>query len=114
MVKYAYTKHLYKASLGATYDDLNDEPVPNGYRLKVDHLSVENQTTAYTRLVVGISNGGEFHELIEEDTPAADNIYWHDRPIYIPEGWYLRFRLTGNTSGDVLQAYINGIMEKVE
>ena len=113
MDKYAYHRHLNKNSAGATYDDLNDEQVPKNHQLTVHHLSVENDTTAYTRLVVGISNGGNFHKLIEEDAPAADNIYWHDRPIYVPEGWFIRIRMTGNTSGDVCNAYINGVMEKV-
>lgn len=113
MDKYAYRKHLYKASGGGTYDDINDEQVPNGYRLTVHHISVENQTTAYTRLVVGISNGNNFDQLIEEDSPAADNLYWHDRPIFVPEGWFIRCRLTGCTSADVLQVYLNGCMEKV-
>lgn len=112
MDKYPYRRHLYKTALG-TADTINDDPVPKGHMLTVHHISVENQTNASTRLVVGISNGNNFDQLIEEDTPAADNLYWHDRPIFVPEGWFIRVYLTGATASDVLQVYVNGLMEKV-
>lgn len=108
-----YVKHLTKIGVNTTQEDIDDERVFNDYRLRVEHISVEDQTTAYTRLVIGISRGHVFHELIEEDAPAVADIYWHDRPIYVPEGWKVRVRLMGITANDVIQVYINGFLEKV-
>lgn len=112
-MEYTYRRTLVKKSAAATYDDLDDEKVNNGNRLEINHISVENRTTAYTRLVIGMSDGLEFHKLVEEDAPAADDIYWHDRPFFVPEGWFIRCRLTGCTNGDDLRVFINGLMVKV-
>ena len=108
-----YLKHLTRIGVNTTQEDIDDEKVPNDYRLRVDHISVENQTTGYTRLVIGITDGHAFHEFVEEDAPAVDDIYWHDRPFYVPEGWKIRARLMAITASDVIQVYINGFLEKV-
>lgn len=110
----AYVKHLMKIGVNTTQEDIDDERVRDNYRLRVDHISVEDQTTAYTRLVIGITRGHAFHELIEEDTPALDDIYWHDSPFYVPEGWKVRVRMMAISVNDVIQVYINGFLEKVE
>lgn len=109
----AYVRHLSKIGVNTTQEDIDDERVPNDYRLRVAHISVENETTAYTRLVIGIASGHSFHQLVEEDAPAADDIYWHDRPFYVPEGWKVRARLMGITADDVIQVHINGFLKKV-
>ena len=109
-----YISHLAEIGVNATQEDIDDERVPNDHRLRVDHISVENQTHAYTRLVIGIVVGHTFHELIEEDSPAVDDIYWHDRPFYVPENCKVRVRMMGITASDVIQVYINGFLEKVE
>jgi hypothetical protein len=109
----AYLRNLTKIGVNTTQEDIDDDRVDNDYRLRVNHLSVENQTTAYTRLVVGVVVGHTFHQLVEEDAPAAGDVYWHDRPFYVPEGCKVRVRLMGITAADVIQVYINGLLKKV-
>lgn len=109
----AYLRQFTKLGVNTTQEDIDDERVPNDYRLKVDHISVENETTAYTRLVIGVVVGHTFHQLVEEDAPAVDDLYWHDRPFSVPEGCKVRARLMGITANDVIQVYINGFLEKV-
>jgi len=108
-----YISHLAKVGVNATQEDIDDDRVPNDYRLKVCHIGVENQTHAYTRLVIGVVVGHSFHELVEEDSPAIDDIYWHDRPFYVPEGGKVRVRMMGITASDVIQIHINGLLCRV-
>lgn len=110
---YAYRKHLTFTSVVATPEDIDDSKVKPGWLLKTTHISVENRTTDYTRLVIGISDGSRFDELEEEDGPLADDIYWSRSLILVPEGWFVRARLTGNTSGDIINVHIQGIMKRV-
>ena len=112
-MRYAYRKHLSLVSDGSTAEDIDDEKVKSRYILQVTQISVENQTTAYTRLVIGISDGVLFDELEEEDGPLVDDIYWSRSLILVPEGWFVRARLTGNTTSDIVNVFIQGFMEKV-
>jgi hypothetical protein len=76
--------------------------------LEVMHVAVENRTTAYTRLTIGVADGLSFVEKEEEDSPPADDIFWSSSRILIPAGKKLRVRLTGCTSGDELHFAYEG------
>ena len=104
------TDEVLKASSGAAYDDLESPLVEPGTILEVRHVAVENRTTAYTRLTIGVADGLSFYEKEEEDSPAADNIYWTDSHFLIPAGKKLRARLTGCTSGDDLHMTYEGFL----
>ncbi len=108
------TDEVLKTSSGATYDDLESPIVRPGMILEVRHVAVENRTTAYTRLVIGVADGLSFFQKEEEDSPAADNIYWTKSNFLIPAGKKLRARLTGCTSGDVLNMTFEGYLLEVE
>jgi len=107
------TDEVKKTSSGGDYDDLESPTVKQGLALKVTHVSVENRTTAYTRLVVGVADGLSFFQKEEEDNPAADNIYWTRSPFWVPYGKKLRVRLTGCTSGDDLHLCYEGELYEV-
>jgi hypothetical protein len=109
-----YREFFQKKSGGAAYDDLETPPLKENQFLIVDHVSVENETTAYTNLRVGIKSGTTFTPLLEEKTPAAGEVVWTDEELKITEHERFCCRLTGCTSGDVLKATIQGKLYQLE
>ena len=107
------TDEVAKKAVG-TSDDLESPLVLPGTILEVRHIAVENRTTAYTRLVIGVADGLSFFQKEEEDSPAANNIYWTRSKILIPAGKKLRARLTGCTAGDKIYMTYEGFLWEVE
>lgn len=97
-----------------TLDDLDSLPLEPGTILEVRHVAVENRTTAYTRLVIGVADGLSFYQKEEEDSPAANNIYWTKSKFLIPAGKKLRARLTGCTASDNLHMTYEGFLWEVD
>jgi len=108
------TNEVIKGSAAGTQDDLESPLVEPGTVLEVRHVSVENRTNAYTRLVIGVADGLSFFKKEEEDSPAANNIYWTKSYFLIPAGKKLRARLTECTSGDNLHMSYEGYLWEVE
>lgn len=104
------TDEVIKGSPAGTQDDLESPQVEPGMVLEVTHVAVENRTTAYTRLVIGVAEGLSFYQKEEQDSPAANNIYWTRSKFLIPTGKKLRARLTGCTSGDNLHMTYEGFL----
>jgi len=107
------TDEVIKGASAGT-NDLESPLVELGTILEVRHVAVENRTTAYTRLVIGVADGISFFQKEEEDSPAANNIYWTDSKFLIPAGKKLRARLTGCTSGDKLHMAYEGYLWEVD
>jgi len=107
------TDEVLKTSSDTT-NDLESPTVDPGKILEIRHVAVENRTTAYTRLVIGVADGISFFQKEEEDSPAANNIYWTRSKFLIPAGKKLRARLTGCTSGDDLHMSYEGYLWEVE
>lgn len=108
------TDEVIKGSAAGTTDDLESPQVDPGLVLEVRHVSVENRTTAYTRLVIGVADGLSFYQKEEEDNPAANNLYWTKSPFLVPAGKKLRARLTGCTAGDNLHMAYEGFLYEVD
>lgn len=108
------TDEVQKTSAADTYDDLESPLVEQGTVLEVRHVAVENRTTDYTRLVIGVADGLSFFQKEEEDSPAANNIYWTKSKFLIPAGKKLRARLTGCTSADNLHMTYEGFLWEVD
>lgn len=104
------TDEVIKGSATGTLDDLESPLVEPGTILEVRHVAVENRTNAYTRLVVGVADGLSFFQKEEEDSPAANNIYWTKSKFLIPAGKKLRARLTGCTAADELHMTYEGYL----
>jgi hypothetical protein len=109
-----YREFFQKKSGGAAYDDLETPPLKENQFLIVDHVSVEDETTAYTNLRVGIKAGATFTPLEEEKSPAAAEVYWTQSELKITEHERLCCRLTGCTSGDVLKVTVQGKLYQLE
>lgn len=107
------TDEVAKKAAGTT-DDLESQRVEPGTVLEVRHVAVENRTNAYTRLVIGVADGLSFFQKEEEDSPAANNIYWTKSKFLIPAGKKLRARLTGCTASDKIHMSYEGFLWEVE
>lgn len=66
------------------------------------HVTVENQTTAYTKCRLGINNGGVDYYLDELQTILADELAVERSDILLGEGDYFFADLTGTTTDDKL------------
>lgn len=68
----------------------------------LSHVSVENETSAYTKCRLGIDRGGTIHYLDELQTIAADELAVSRSDIILGEGDVFFAELTGTVTGDVL------------
>lgn len=93
---------------GDSVQYINDSVVKPADILVIDRVSVENETTAFTKLRVGVYSVGVFYPLEEQTSPAADTLYWTADEITICEGENLRVELTGCILGDVVSVWISG------
>ncbi len=66
------------------------------------HVSVENETSAYTKCRLGIDASGRDHYLDELTDPAAAELAVSRSDILLGEGDVFFAELTGTTDGDVL------------
>lgn len=108
-----YRKRLYELSDNATTFDIEDTQTEPGEARKIGRLSVENRTSNYTRLTIGIVTRDIFFVFEEEDSPQANNVYWFDRPLWIYEREYLRIRLEGTTVNDEIHVFLEGVEGEV-
>lgn len=108
------TDEVIKPSSNSTYDDLESCQVEPGTVLEVTHVAIENRTTDYTRLVVGVADNLSFFQKEEEDSPDADNIYWTNSTFLVPPGKKLRARLFECTVGDDLHMTYEGKIWEVD
>ena len=83
-------------------------PVPEGLIWELFHVAVEDETTAFTKVRVGIGQANDFRPLEEQDPGVAAELYTAHDTIMVPEGKFLRAEFTGTTSGDKLALYMNG------
>ena len=107
-----YSDEIIGQSGGGVFDELESIVVPQKHILEVRHCAVENQTTNYTRLLLGLKRGSDFRQKEEEDTPSANDVYWSYSRFLVPEGWVFCARLFGCTALDILVMTIEGMMYK--
>jgi hypothetical protein len=68
----------------------------------LSHVTVENESNAYTKCRLGITNGGVNHYLDELQTIAACELAVSRSDIILGEGDIFFAELTGTTNDDVL------------
>src|SRR4030042_1355621 len=77
-------------------------PLRSGRLRSITHVTVENQTSPYTKLRIGISNAGEDFYLDELDSPAADELVVGYADILLGDRDRLFAELTGTVTRDFL------------
>jgi hypothetical protein len=102
------------ASTGAATEEIRFDEVPDGCRWCVQHVAARDDTSAFTRLVLGYTRTGVFRAIEDTPSPAAGTYYTFHEPIYLHEGDRLVLQFVGTTSGDVLRANILGFEEPAE
>jgi len=107
-----YRKRLKAISAGEATLNIEDDIVLEGKAIIYQRVSVENRTTAYTRLVIGVMSAGLFHRLEEHDNPGANDIFWTSDDINVKQGENLRVQLSGTTTGDEIYIYVEGVKGK--
>ena len=100
--KQIYRRTVSQISAGSTIARLRIDPVDPKTLRVLTHVAVENQTSAYTKCRLGISNGATDHFLDELTTLAADELAVSRSDILLGEGDFFFAELTGTTSGDFL------------
>lgn len=111
--KVEYKQELKKDSAGGDYEDLVDVKVPSGYKRTFQHISVEDETSAYDVLRIGYKKRNSIHWWVEEENPGAGRLFWVRDARVLEAGAVLLLRLWGTTDGDKLAAYVDGFTEKV-
>ena len=74
----------------------------------ITHVSIENKTSAYTKCRLSVYNGATDFEIDEAIFPDEDELLIHPKDIVLGEGDILRARLTGTTTGDIVEMHIVG------
>ena len=102
-----------KTSGGAALEILETDPVDPGWMHVAERIVVEDETSAYTLLRIGIWAFGRFWPLEEQDSPAAGRIYWLEDAVKIFDGEQIRAQLSGTTSADKLVMRIIGYKKRI-
>lgn len=66
----------------------------------LSHVTVENETTSFTKCRLGIQAGKRDHYIDELETPDADELAVSRSDILLGEGDVFFAELTGTTDGD--------------
>ncbi len=103
-----YRQTMLTKSAGAAYDDIETLPILGECYLEVDHIAVENKTTAYTSLRIGAKKGSDFVGMEQEDSPAAATIYHSKNVLRFFSNERVCCRMTGCTSGDIIEVTVQG------
>lgn len=97
---YRRTKGVKGVSGSVVYIKLS--PVGPGKIRVLTHVTVEDKTTAYTKVRVGIDHGGILYYLDELGSPAADELAVARSDVLLGEGDRFFAELAGTTTADEL------------
>jgi len=97
-----YRRTIRAAGVTGALVRLSDDPIQiQSYRV-LSHVSVENQTTLFTKLRLGIHNRGVDYFLDELQIIAADELCVLRSDIVLGDGDRFFSELTGTTDSDVI------------
>lgn len=89
------------------------KPVKPGWTRVLNHVTVENSVTAFTKVRIGLRNGGVDYYLDELANPSADELIAGKTLILLGEGDYFFAEFTGTTTGDDLVMVAIGWSKKL-
>lgn len=93
--------------------NIDDEQIKSGFMTGIVRVAVENETSDYDRLRIGVLSSNTFHPHEEEQNPNEDTLYWTSEEFYLGEGENLRIELTGTTNADRINVYVEGYTAEV-
>jgi len=112
--KSEFKRETKETSDGTDPTDIVFEPVPNGYKRTIQHLSAENETANYTYLRFGyITEFGVEHWWVEQKSPEDGTLYWMSDLKVLQAGDQLVVRFAGPHANDILAAYVDGFTESL-
>jgi len=97
-----YRRTVTKLSDGEATFRLKLNKIKAGKVRTLSHVTVENETSAYTKCRLGIDAGGRDHFLDELQTIAADELAVSRSDIILGEGDVFFAELTGTSADDVI------------
>jgi len=103
-----FRRRITRDSNNATTFNIDDAPVEHGHMQALTRIVVENETSEYDQLRVGVVSGEVFYPLEEEKAPVDDQLYTLHEDIFLSEGEILRCELKGTTVGDRINLYVEG------
>lgn len=103
-----YRRKIRAAGVTGSVVRMQTKPLGPGTIRVISHVTVENETNAYTLLRIGISNLGELYPLDELTTPAAGELATCHEDHVLGDGDRFYADLTGTTDGDVLVLVVTG------
>lgn len=98
-----YRNTIHKSSDGSAQIRLELDRVKSKRRRVLTHVTVENETTAYTKVRLAIKRTNRTHYLDELATPGAAELAVSRSEIILEELDQFFALLSGTTSGDVLR-----------
>ncbi len=98
---------------GGAIEYIHDDPVMSGAIQVITRVSVENETSDYNQLRIGVLHAELFHPHEEEKNPNAGQLYWMSEEIYLGEREKLRIALSGTSASDVITVYIEGFEARI-
>ena len=109
MEKIPYTRSLKGVSNGDALFYVQDERMPSGMWLAVQHITVENETLNFDNIRVGQGRDpAHVHWWEDAPTPAAGVLYEFEELFFVQEGHRVIVRFDGTTAGDLLNVWIDG------
>lgn len=101
-------------ALGGTYDYVKSDQVPENEVWCLQGISYENETGARGTFRRGRQKSGAYSWDAEHEAPAADELIFTDKILYLVEGEMLVIRQASATAADVIKLTAHGyrIMSK--
>jgi hypothetical protein len=93
---------------GGTYDYVKSEIVPTGEIWCLQGIAYENETGARGTFRRYIEGHGYDHFLAEHQSPAAAELIYTDKVVYLTPGERLTIRQASCTAADKLCLYCHG------
>jgi len=103
-----FRRRITKLSDNATLLLIYSNPVESGHMQAITRIVVENETSEYDTLRIGVVAGDVFYPLEEELAPVDDQLYTCHDTIYLSEGETLLVTLAGTTLLDRINVYVEG------
>ena len=97
---------LSKAGTGS--ENIDDEVIEPNRLLTLESISVEDETSALTKVRFGKVTAGTFHAWEEGDSPIAGELTFTNDKHTISEGENFRCIVTGGAANDKVKVYLEG------